>query len=452
MGGFKVYKSILAFRSARIFDIAGFCMRFYGYMMNIGVVTMLTLAGYSFIVAGLVSSVIALSVFVVSPRIGKLADERGQHIVVPIAAAITLAGLAGMLATTQMHGEEWLLFVFAIPMGFLPSAQALVRARWTYLLRTGALGSSAPEVKTIFSYEGVIDDIGFMLGPPASIAISTALFPTAGLLTGGILFAIGATVLTFCRSTEPVPGWEAKGAGDVGDVEAASDESGAGALGYACDNRDASDVDEAGNARVSSMLVESPVIRVLFSLMFFVGAFYGTFDTSGVAFAEGLGNPNIASVALMISSVISILVGIVFGMVHIRIAMYKQVLVIALLMGLSYGTLMLVDNVPSFYVVSIVGAVFYSPLLITLNSACERSVPGKRLTESIAWINAGCTLGLAAGPTVAGFVVDTVSPVAGFDLGGAIAICVPLVAIMCYRILKRNVRDDAYEVLSISNT
>ena len=67
----KVYGAILSVRPARRFDIACLLMRMYGYMMNIGTVAMLSLAGYSFLESGLVSSVIALAIFLIGPRLGK---------------------------------------------------------------------------------------------------------------------------------------------------------------------------------------------------------------------------------------------------------------------------------------------------------------------------------------------------------------------------------------------
>lgn len=446
-----VYRSILAVREARWFDIAGFCMRFYGYMMNIGTVAMLTLAGYSVLTAGFVSSAIAFMVFIVSPRIGKLVDEYGQHRVVPVASAITLVGLAGMLATAQLHGPEPLLYLSAVFMGFIPNAQALVRSRWTYLLRTGRLGKDAPDIRTIFSYEGVIDDIGFMLGPPASIAIATAVAPIAGLFSGGVLFAVGSAVMTLSRSTEPVPGWTAADA----QVGTDAPKPGGPSSGQLEGDGDSGAPDSSGATSASggarkakSVIREYPVVRVLFALMFFVGSFYGIFDTTGVAFAEEMGDPNIASIALMGSALVSVAVGFVFGMVRIGIAPYKQVVLFAVFIGVAYGSLALVFDVPTFFAVSFVGAVFYAPFLITANAACERAVPGRRLTEAITWINAGCTLGLAVGPSLAGVVVEAWGSLASFDMGGAMAVMVPVTALLCFRIIKRDVRSDAYEVVA----
>lgn len=416
-----VYRAILRVRQAYAFDVGGFLMRFYSYMMNIGTITMITLAGRSFLIAGLVSSTIALATFLISPRISKLVDERGQHRVVPLAAAVTLVGWAIMLATVGLGGPDWALFAAAVLMGFVPNPQALTRARWTYLIRTGRLGDAAPDLRTMFSYEGVLDDIGFMFSPSISIALATALFPTAGLLAGGISFAVGVTVLSLSRSTEPEPGW---GAPDRG---------------------------EAGAARPKSVFRTSAVVRVLFLLMLFLGAFYGIFDTATVALAEELGNPNIASVILVIASFVSMVMGFVFGMIRLRAPQYLQLVGAGALIGCAYGAMTLIDSAQSLFVVSTVGALFYAPFLIVCNATCERAVPGDRLTEAITWMNAGCTCGMAFGPSLGGIIIDEMGAVASFDLGAVLAIAIPVTLALFYRLLRRDVREESFsEVARIS--
>lgn len=229
-----VYKAILRVREAYAFDLGGFLMRFYAYMMNVGTITMLTLSGYSFLIAGLVSSAIALATFFISPRISKLVDERGQSKVVPGAALVTMVGLAVMLAVVAFHGPEWALFIGAVLMGFIPSPQALTRARWTYLIRTGRLGAAAPDLRTMFSYEGVLDDIGFMFSPSISIALASAITPIAGLLAGGVSFVAGVIVLSLSRSTEPEPGWGSQAGRDVGGRRGGAGASSAPHRWFAC--------------------------------------------------------------------------------------------------------------------------------------------------------------------------------------------------------------------------
>ena len=69
-----VYRAVLKVREAYAFDAGGILMRVYAYMATIGSISMLTLAGYSFFLAGTVSSTIALATFLISPRVSKLVD------------------------------------------------------------------------------------------------------------------------------------------------------------------------------------------------------------------------------------------------------------------------------------------------------------------------------------------------------------------------------------------
>ena len=226
-----VYKKVLRVREAYPFDIACLLMRFFGSMLNIGVVTMITLSGYSFLTAGLSSSLIALSIFVVTPRVSKRIDERGQSAVVPKAAAVSLLGLVVLIANVALHGPVWPLFVGALLVGFFPSPQAMARARWTYLIRSGRLGEAAPDLRTMFSYESVLDDMAFIFSPSISIALAAAIAPVAGMVCGGVAFAVGVVLLCSAKSTEPHPGWSQTDVAGSG-AEAASavaDTAGAGA-------------------------------------------------------------------------------------------------------------------------------------------------------------------------------------------------------------------------------
>lgn len=244
-------------------------------------------AGWVFISrTGLVSSVIALAIFLIGPRLGKLVDERGQSRVVPFATLVSLTGLVALLITVQFHGPLWILFIASVFVGCIPSAQALSRARWVYLLRMGKLGEKAPNVTTIFSYEGILDDIGFMIAPALSIFLASSFTPIAGLAVGGVSFLIGATLLTHAKETEPHPGW--RSAADTASSDGPTPNSSTPEKG------------EAPAKEKKSLFRTSRIVRVLFVLMLLLGSFFGTFDTTSVAFAEELGEPNIASGALML--------------------------------------------------------------------------------------------------------------------------------------------------------
>ena len=406
-----VYKPVLAVRQAWAFDLGAALMRIFTCMVTIGSVSMLTLMGTSVLKAGLVSSVCALAVFLVSPRVSRLIDERGQSRVVPWAAGIALAGLALMLATASLNLPYWLYFPAGIAMGFAPNPGAIARARWTYLVKArGAdFGVGGVSIKTVFSYEGVIDDIAFMIGPAASVALAASIAPAAGLAFGGACYLLGCVLLLSSRSTEPAAGW-------AGDEPAAP---------------------AAGEQRPASLFIECPQVRVLFFLMLFLGALYGVFDTSTVTFAQELGIPIIASISLVLQAGISVVSGMVFGALKPRVSLLRQFAAVCCLIGGAYSCLFLVRGVVSFFIVASAAALFYAPFLITLNTVCEASVPSARLTEGITWINAGMTFGLAVGPTVAGVFVDTYGSIAGLNTAAVFAVLIPLTALACMRIVRR---------------
>lgn len=425
-----VYKKVLAVRQAYSFDIACLLMRFFGSMLNIGVVTMITLSGYSFLTAGLSSSLIALSIFVVTPRVSKRIDERGQSAVVPKAAAVSLAGLVILVANVALHGPAWPLFVGALLVGFYPSPQAMARARWTYLIRSGRLGEAAPDLRTMFSYESVLDDAAFIFSPSISIALAAAISPVAGMVTGGVAFAVGVVLLCASRSTEPVPGW---GDGGAGAASAAAEVEGEPAV-------------VAEQPPRKSLLATSAAVRVLFVTYAFAGSFLGLFDTATVSLSEDLHSPDFAGAVLMASGAVSMTMGFLFGMVRLRAPLPKQFVVAACAVGLSFGTMFLIDSAPTLMLVALLGAATYAPLLIVANSVCERAVPDARLTEAITWLNAGYTCGAAFGPTVAGAIIDTFGTMASFKVGTVLCLGMPVTAILCYHIVKRNILP-AYTVV-----
>ena len=444
-----VYKKVLRVREAYPFDIACLLMRFFGSMLNIGVVTMITLSGYSFLTAGLSSSLIALSIFVVTPRVSKRIDERGQSAVVPKAAAVSLLGLVVLIANVALHGPVWPLFVGALLVGFFPSPQAMARARWTYLIRSGRLGETAPDLRTMFSYESVLDDMAFIFSPSISIALAAAIAPVAGMVCGGVAFAVGVVLLCSAKGTEPYPGWsQGEAAGSAADVaDAVGDAAGDGAAaskGALAEG--AAAVASAASVPSKSLLATSSAVRVLFVIYAFAGSFLGLFDTATVSLSEDLNSPDFAGAVLMASGAVSMTAGFLFGMVRLRAPLPKQLVVAACAVGLSFGTMFLIDSAPTLMAVALLGACTYAPLLIVANGVCERAVPDARLTEAITWLNAGYTCGAAFGPTVAGALIDTFGTMASFKVGTLLCLGMPLTAILCYRVVKASILP-AYTVV-----
>lgn len=408
------YKAVLSVRYAYRFDIGGMLMRICQFTTTIGSISMMTLAGYSAFQAGTVASTIALALFLISPQISRVIDVRGQGPIVPYATLVSLAGLVLMILTVSLNWHIAICYVGALLAGCMPNAPSLVRTRWTYLIQTGRLGDNGPDIKTVYSYEGVLDDISFMIGPAMAIALNTAISPVAGMIVMALMLAAGAALLASAKKSDPGGAWRST----QPDAQA--------------------DADETQGMKRRSMFLSSGPVRLLFLTSLLMGTFYGMLNATEVSFTTGLGYPEAASIALIVCSIISAVVGVVFGTLKINAPLNRQFIVIGLLFGLSYTSMALITSIPALWAVSWTAVFFYAPFLITSNSMCEAHVPEERLTESLTWLSSGISLGMAFGPSLAGMLIDTVSVHAGFIGGGVAAGLLALVVLTSTLLWRRH--------------
>ena len=409
----KAYSAILRTREAYRFDAGALLMRLFAYTITIGTITMLTLAGASAFEASSVASLIAICMFVVTPRVSKRIDEKGQSKVIPKATAIAVAGLALMFATTHFSLPFWLNYLAAPLVSFLPNAPALVRTRWAFLIGSGRLGHDAPPLKTAYAYEGVLEDIAFMVGPAAVVALSATIAPIAGMLVGTVLYCIGAALLISSKNTEPYPGWKHLG-----------------------ERRGSSEPSPEPSTR--SVLRTSPVVRVLFAAMILFGAVYGSLDTAAISYCESIDFAILASIMFASESAFSVVMSFAFGMLGFSSPMRRQFVVFLVLFGCLYALFPLVHSPASLLVITCVAALSYAPMYITTNLTCERAVPSENLTEAISWLSSGQSIGMVIGPISAGAVIDAWGPLAGFNLVACYAVALIVLALICIPVLRKH--------------
>ena len=400
------YKAVLAVKSARRFDAGTFLMRLFQYTTTIGTISMLTLAGATAFEATTVSSVLAASTFVVAPRVSRQIDKRGQDAVVPLAAAVGLAGFALMACVVQLALPFWLNYAGALLASFLPNASALARTRWAFLVETRCLGADTPMLKSTYAFEGVLEDIAFMVGPAASIAIAAATIPIGGIMAGMAVYAVGTAVLMSSKDTAPDEEYRAKHA-------------------------------ERAASRERSVLFVYPMVFILFVVMVLVGCVYGSFDTTAISYSESIDMPLLASAVFAIESVFSVFMSTLFGMVRLPGPLGGQFVVFTALFGALYALLAFIGSPASFVAIACVAGLSYAPLLITANVACEAAVPVENLTEAMAWMNSGMSVGMVAGPVAAGALIDATAPLCGFDLSAAFSLALVAVAFLSIPVVRK---------------
>lgn len=373
---FKPYREIFRAPGSVGFSAAGFVARLPLSMVTIGIVTMLSQARGEYWLAGGVAATFALANALIAPQVSRLVDRFGQSRVLIPATLATLAALAGLMLATRLQAPGWVLFLFAGLAGLTPSMMAMVRARWTELYR------GTPHLRTAFAFESVVDEVIFMIGPVLAIGLSVAWFPEAGPLAAAILLAVGMALFVAQRATEPP-------------------------------------VHPQGTVTDGSV-VRLGAVQVVTLLMVAVGAIFGTAEVAAVAFAEEQGSKASASLALAAYAAGSLIAGLVFGALRLRLSLAGQLVAAIGLAAATTLPLLIVSSLWMLGAVLFVAGASISPTIIVAMALIERHVPAAKLTEGITWVMTGIGIGMAAGSAASGWLIDLYGARSGFwvSIGG----------------------------------
>ena len=393
------YREIFSAPGTKAFSGAGLLARMPISMVGIGIITMLAQLRDSYWLAGAVAATFALSMALLAPQISRWVDQYGQGRVLPGISAIGVGALLALLLCSHFAAPDWTLFVFAALAGCIPSMSAMVRARWTELFR------GSPKLHTAFSFESVLDEVSFIIGPPISVGLSVALFPQAGPLAAAIFLAIGVTAFVLQRKTEPP-------------VHPRS-----------ADNN-------------GTVLSQGAVMILLLALLG-LGTIVGTVDVVSVAFAQQQGQPAAASIVLSVYALGSCIVGLVFGTLKLNMPLPKLFLLGALATALTMVPLMWADSIATLAGAMFVTGLFFAPTLITAMGLVENIVPPAKLTEGLTWMITGLGMGVALGAVLGGWVIDAYGAQAGFGVSLAAGGVMLLFAVLGYRLLQSSTTPRA---------
>jgi MFS family permease len=198
VGGLGAYRQILGDPRARAFSAAGLVARLPISMTGLGIVLLVSLTSGSFGRAGLVAAVSTLTGAVAAPLWGQLIDRVGQARVLVVAAMINSASLALLVTSVQLGWPLAATLAAAVGVGAgFSSAGSAVRARWSHRLR------ESPLLQTAFAFEGVLDEVIFIVGPVLVTFLATAIHPALGVSVSAVIGLAGAVLLAGQRSTQP---------------------------------------------------------------------------------------------------------------------------------------------------------------------------------------------------------------------------------------------------------
>ena len=363
---FSPYRKLFAVPGALRFSIAGSIARLPISMTLLAITFVIVHVKHSYTLAGTVATGASLISTVFSPTWSRYADRLGQRRVLRFTVPFYIIFDLIFLIAISKHAPTyiWMTSIFISEM-FLPNIGGLTRRRWLWVL-----GEDRVQINTAYSYEALMDEIIFIIGPIVATSAATFISPAAGMILGFSFMAVGTTLFISQRSTEPAP-YEKNSEGKHGFVLA------------------------------------MPVVQAVFFPFIFLGAFFSSTNLTVVGYAQEHHDASYTGLVLAIWAAGSGVAAIFNGSIKWRLSdasRFRINLVFILFLSL-----------PFFYIHSmfiLAGALFLSgigvaPLIVAGYNVAEKSVPSEKVTETLAWVIAGLSLGGALPGTLTGHIIDS---------------------------------------------
>lgn len=370
----RPYRDLLATPGGLAFSAAGFVARMPISMIGLGIVLLVVARGGQYGRAGAISAVFAIVNALSAPAISRLVDRLGQRRLLLPAVAVHSAWLLAFITLASNDAAGWTLFLTAGAAGlFAPSVGSLVRARWRHVLGSG------PQLHTAYSFESVLDECIYVLGPLLVTVLATRVAEQAGLLSALALLVLGSVALAGRHASEPPATGSHEGTGR------------------------------------SALLARG--MPVVVTMMVFVGGVFGGVEISAIGFADQVGNTSLAGPLLACYAAGSMLAGIGYGSRHWRWSLTRRLLVGAAVMTVTVAVLPLVGEPWVLAPCLFVAGLGIAPTLISGLSLVERLVPQGQLTEGLTWATTGIVVGVSLASPVAGRLVDDAGARTAFTVG-----------------------------------
>lgn len=358
----RAYRAVFGTPGTVAFCIAGFVMRVPIAMYPIGLVLILSARSGHYGFAGVLSGVYVVANGAGNPTLARVSDRLGQRRILLPATLVHVAATVLLAVCFTADWPDWTLVVTTAVAGFTYlSIGSLVRARWSYLL------AGKPELGTAYSLESTLDEVVFVLGPLIATVIATQLDPVLVLYVAVALILAGAVWLGLLTASIPP-------------------------------------------VHVSPDPHRSPLrargVGLLALVAAAMGAIFASAEVTIVAFCGQHGERSLSGAVLAAMAGGSAVAGFLYGSRTWRRPLPDRFRLQALLFGALPVLFLAARNVAALAVSAFVVGLGIAPTLITAFGLIEQLVPARSLTEGLAWLIAGLSLGYGAGAALVGTIAD----------------------------------------------
>lgn len=366
-------------------------------MYSLGSVLMITSLHGSYALAGGLAAAGLVGSGALLPRVAAWADSFGPKRVLRRQSALFFAATAAFIASAEMHGPAWLLFVTGtIGASSMPALGAIVRTGW----RT-VCSPDAQNLQVAFALESANDDLIFILGPVLTAFLATRVHPAAGLGVAVGLSVIGIWFLVRqpCMRSAPLAGSEPFTAPEG-----------------------------QSTARSRRWTLPAPGLVALAPVLALSGAVTASIELATVASATAHGHRGLAGLILALFAVGSAAGGLWYGSRKWKVDIHHRLAVTQILSAAFTVLLWLAPNLGVLCVLLLVLGIIASPTLISGYSILEQQAKPGRETEALSWAGLSMCLGGALGSAITGWAIDAHGADGGYL---AAAACAVLGAVVC---------------------
>jgi MFS family permease len=197
---FKTYSELFKTPGAKRIASAGFIARLPIAMDALAIILFVQSVDGRYAIAGSLTAVAALVTVISSPLWSKAADHFGQRIVLSTAIPIRIFAIITFISLVMNGAPVWSWFaaIFLAESASV-SIGSMTRRRWAHVLG----GNKKDVLSTSYTFESLLDEFIYILGPVITTAVVAAIAPSAGLILGVLFLLVGVPLLISHRNSDP---------------------------------------------------------------------------------------------------------------------------------------------------------------------------------------------------------------------------------------------------------
>ena len=384
---FSGYLTLFRTPGAMRFSIPGLIARMPISMDSLALIFIVVAVSDSYAIAGALSATASVVIAFATPHWSRVADRIGQSAMLVRVIPVKVFAFCVFTLLVLNETPVWTWFVaIIITEAFSVNTGGLVRRRWLHVLSPDKSTTAEDEqdrhvVNTAYSFEALMDEVVFILGPIIVTACATTIAPAAGIISGIIFLAVGVPLFVMQKDTEP----PANPKREVDPHPAV-----------------------IRNKRVQAVVLPTTLL----------GGFFGSIAIVTVAFAEARDQAALSGVLLAIWAAGSAVAAIMNGVIKWRLTSATRFLIFLLALTILSIPMLFVHSITWLAVALFFNGFAIAPLVINAYGVAEGAVPPEQITETLTWVVAGMPMGGALASALSGQIIDR--------FGADIAYWVPL--------------------------